>query len=92
MLGRCHKAEFELRKSRRADYYALLGCKKLASAGEIKAAYRGKAGEPFCPTSCTTIAPTMITWRIILQAFRTWCTHQPEGWRRAGSNVRQISG
>jgi tetratricopeptide (TPR) repeat protein len=38
-----HKADFELRKSKRPDYYAMLGCKKTASEGEIKHAYRTKA-------------------------------------------------
>jgi len=39
----CHKAEFELRKSKRPDYYRMMGCKKTATEGEIKAAYRSKA-------------------------------------------------
>ena len=40
-----HKAEFELRKSKRVDYYQLLGCRKLSSEGEIKQAYKAKAME-----------------------------------------------
>eukprot|EP00039_Didymoeca_costata_P005326 m.80545 g.80545 ORF g.80545 m.80545 type:complete len:586 (+) comp12766_c0_seq2:218-1975(+) len=39
----CQQAEFELRKSKRPDYYALLGCKRVATEGEIKNAYRIKA-------------------------------------------------
>jgi DnaJ family protein C protein 7 len=38
-----HKADFELRKAKRPDYYTMLGCKKTASEGEIKQAYRMKA-------------------------------------------------
>jgi tetratricopeptide (TPR) repeat protein len=33
------RAEFELRKSKRPDYYALLQCRHVASENEIKAAY-----------------------------------------------------
>jgi len=40
-----HKAEFELRKSKRVDYYSLLNCRKLSSEGEIKQAYKVKAME-----------------------------------------------
>ena len=39
----CHKAEFELRKAKRPDYYGMMGCKRTATDGEIKAAYRSKA-------------------------------------------------
>eukprot|EP00037_Helgoeca_nana_P003067 m.37854 g.37854 ORF g.37854 m.37854 type:complete len:625 (-) comp13232_c0_seq2:147-2021(-) len=39
------QAEFEMRKSKRPDYYALMGCKRVASEREIKAAYRSRALE-----------------------------------------------
>ena len=46
MVRRHHdKAVFEVRKSKRADYYAILGCSRIASVPEIKQAYKARCME-----------------------------------------------
>ena len=40
---RYEQADFDLRRERRPDYYALLGCRKVSSEREIKAAYWAKS-------------------------------------------------
>lgn len=42
---RLQRAQFELRKSKRPDYYGILGAKTVASMPEIKAAYKKRALE-----------------------------------------------
>ena len=43
--GACQKAEFEVRKAKRPDYFALLQVPSIASTLEIKAAYKQRALE-----------------------------------------------
>ena len=39
------RADFEVRKEKRPDYYALIGCLSVASESEIKSAYKKRALE-----------------------------------------------
>mmetsp|Transcript_6797 Transcript_6797/g.17388 ORF Transcript_6797/g.17388 Transcript_6797/m.17388 type:complete len:587 (-) Transcript_6797:22-1782(-) len=39
------KAQFEIRRAKRPDYYAVLGCSTVATEGEVKTAYKARAME-----------------------------------------------